>query len=172
VSTRLVLIVLAVGVAAAAIVLLVAIRSGGDAPTPRGSPTATAPAPAPDATPSGAARPDRPPAEVTDPHAQTERETLVADLRASGSGAEPWDAQGTALLAAIGRRAVATSQAGCFTAGCAATFTFASRTELDRARIEAARSPQYRAWTGGKRWTTPEVSRDRVVITLLLYRPD
>ena len=170
-TSRIALIVLALGVAVAAAVLLISVRSSDDPPPGPGS-AARAPTPTPDATPAREARHDSPHSEPADPHAHGDGEALLDDLRASGSAAEPWDAQGTALLAAIGHRAVATSQVGCFTAGCAATFTFASRSDLDRARIEATQSPQYRAWTGGKRWTTPEISRDRVVITLLLYRPD
>ncbi len=105
--------------------------------------------------------------------ARVERRQIIAGLVESGSGAEAWDAQGTALLDSLAHRGVEMTGAACFVAGCGATFTFPSEAEYRRRIAELESSDAYRAWTGGKRLTDPEVGADgRVTIAVALYRPD
>lgn len=123
-----------------------------------------------DVSPPGAANPPQLP---TIQVARAEREKVLAGLRDSGNGAEPWDDTGSALFEEIGRRAAHSDPLGCFVAGCGATFTFASAADFERERAEIETLPAYKAWTGGKRWTTPDPQPDgAVVVALALYRPD
>lgn len=107
------------------------------------------------------------------PAARDERETVLGDLRNSGTGHEPWDVQAITVFDSISRGQVTTSEVGCFIAGCGATFVFPSLAEYRRDFDALQTADAYRAWTGGKRWTTPEVGSDgRVSVALVLYRPD
>lgn len=105
--------------------------------------------------------------------ARAERDKVLDGLRNSGSGAEPWDHDAATLLDAVGRRAQRGEQAGCFVAGCGGSFVFASASDFESQRAEIEATPEYQAWTGGKRWTVPEAQPDgTVVVALALYRPD
>ena len=84
------------------------------------------------------------------------RAEVIARLHESGSGVEPWDDQGQALLASLAHDGVEIRDSGCFIAGCGATYTFPSEAEYRRRFDEFAASDLYRAWTGGKRITDPE----------------
>jgi hypothetical protein len=109
-----------------------------------------------------------PPAEHAAARARAE---LVATLRASGAATETWSGQGMALLGRA--HAAASTDSGCFVAGCAAVFTYASQSDYMQQRAALEASPEYTAWTGGKRWTDVEQLGDgRVRVGLLLYRPD
>ena len=102
-----------------------------------------------------------------------ESEAALARLHASGSGVESWDRQGLALLDSIAHDGVEIHDAGCYIAGCGASFTFASEAEYHRRIDELGGSELYRGWTGGKHLTGPEIHSDgRVTIALVLYRPD
>jgi hypothetical protein len=95
----------------------------------------------------------------------------LATLRASGSGHESWVGQATALLESVD--AIKRTTPECYIAGCAATFTFASDASYRERIAVLTTSDNYRAWTGGKALTVPEGQPDgRVIVTLLLYRPD
>ena len=103
----------------------------------------------------------------------SDRETLLAGLRDSGSGVESWDAQGATLLTSLATGGVTLRDATCYVAGCSATFTFPTERDYQRHIAELETSELYRAWTGGKRLSTPETRPDgRVIVALLLYRPD
>jgi hypothetical protein len=161
------LVIVAVIVAAGAIALLVLTR---------------APAPATTTTPSrdaaiahaDASHTDATAAAIAiDAAASAERVQVIAGLSNSGAGAEAWNAQALALLDSLAQRGVAITDAACFVAGCGATFTFPSEAEYRRRIDELQRSDAYRAWTGGKRLTSPELAADgRVTIAVALYRPD
>jgi hypothetical protein len=145
--------------------LMLATRRAVDAPVP--------------AQPQAPAQPARPEPEVTRtrpaPLAATSEatETALGRLRASGEAREVWASSGMAILDTIARRAARTGGAGCYVAGCGATFTFGSAEALATAHTEVERSADYRAWTGGKLWTSPEPQPDGSVETaVLLYRPD
>lgn len=108
-------------------------------------------APSPDASPSAA----------------------LTTLRTSGAGRESWDGQATSLLEAGAAGAISSTAPECYIAGCAATFTFASDARYRERTAALIASDAYRAWTGGKVLTEPDHQPDgRVVVTLLLYRPD
>jgi hypothetical protein len=112
-------------------------------------------------------------AEIDRNDARRERAMLISNLRQSGNAAEGWAPRATALFDSIDKRAAATTRDGCFVAGCAATFAFGSRADYERARDETIKSADYRAWTGGKEWTNPEIASDgRVLAAVLLFRPD
>jgi hypothetical protein len=97
----------------------------------------------------------------------------LATLRASGSGRESWDGQATSLLEAVAAGALSSTTPECYIAGCAATFTFANDAVYRERTAAMTASDTYRAWTGGKVLTEPDRKPDgRVVVTLLLYRPD
>jgi hypothetical protein len=50
---------------------------------------------------------------------------------------------------------------------------FASMSEYEQAVAAISALPQFRDWTGGKKWTIAEQAPDgRVLVALLLYRPD
>jgi hypothetical protein len=105
--------------------------------------------------------------------ARDEREKALAELHDSGLGHEDWDSAAEALLGSIARGPVEATDAGCFIAGCGMTYTFPSEDAYLRGIDELQRSDGFRAWTGGKQFTTPERRADgRVVVALLLYRPD
>jgi hypothetical protein len=105
--------------------------------------------------------------------ARDERETVLATLRESGPGAEAWDDQALALLASLKHAGADSEGAACFIGGCSATFTFRGELDYRRGLDELVASEGYRAWTGGKRLTTPELGADgRVVVAFVLYRPD
>ncbi len=170
---------MAVGLVVAAMAVLLLTRTHGEyhAPpqsprAPIGSPPATPPPPAsmPDASPV-AVTPDAPARDVDDVAARDAREQLLARVRASGDAREEWDEQARALFATASGAVV--SDVGCYVAGCAATLAFTSRDSYARS-IEALQgSDAYRAWTGGKMFSPPEVRGDgSVVVALVLYRPD
>lgn len=105
--------------------------------------------------------------------AREERETTLLGLRESGEAVEPWNEQATALFAAIGRSLATVSGAGCFIAGCGATLAFPSEAAYRRARLDIEGLEAFRAWTGGKTYTSPEtLPNGTVVVGLVLYRPD
>jgi hypothetical protein len=182
--------VLAIGVVAAVLVvtlvgLLIAVRSGppaiaveGPTAPPRaGSDVATPAAAPPLRTPDDAAEPAPPPVGTAEDKdrapARTERAQLISALLDSGPASESWSGQATKLLEQISKRATGMTPEGCYIAGCAATFVFASIAEYEKAIAASMNLPEYHSWTGGKRWTTPEQAPDgRVLVALLLYRPD
>jgi hypothetical protein len=105
--------------------------------------------------------------------ARAERETVLANLRESGSASESWEGQASALFQTFARDVVHVSDDRCFVAGCGATLTFPSEAAMRRAFDDLQTSEAYRKWTGGKRITAPEHLDDgRVVVALVLYRPD
>jgi len=149
-----------------------------DRPAPGEGARAYVPAPAP-VRDAGPVAPTMPTvdalaqAPATREQARVERATLLETMHQSGDASEAWAPRATQLIGAIGKYAAATTPEGCFVAGCAATFAFASRADFDHAMAEVSASADYQAWTGGKRWTAPELAPDgRVLVALLLYRPD
>ena len=168
-----VLVALGAALGAFAIWLRIAAKpSEPPAPTPAVAPAPAAVAPAP-----GSSQPQLPPSPVAPAPVlapePSERERWVKPVLRSGSGHEQWTERGTSLLEQIGRNAVRSDDVGCYIAGCTATYTFASRDEYDRTIHAVQRSAEYQAWTGGKRWTTPEPAHDGAVTSaLVLYRPD
>jgi hypothetical protein len=162
---RLVLAALALLALAIALVVLTRPHPPTPMPTPP-SPSREAVAPAPPpmlpAIDSGAAA------------ARAEREHMVAKIvDRLGSHEESWNATGIDLLHAFGRGAQATTDLGCYMAGCIATFTFASESAYRAAYDEVTATPDYAAWTGGKRASAPEVLPDgRVIVAIALERPD
>lgn len=105
--------------------------------------------------------------------AKTQRTQWVQRAIASGSGREIWTDQGQELIDEIGRLAAGVEDSGCFLTGCTATYTFPSRASYDDAYREVTGSPSYAAWTGGKRWSTPEEQDDgRIIVALIIYRPN
>jgi len=163
----------AIVLAACAVALLVAIRRSAPASPP---PIARDAAVVLQASPRDAMAPraeDVFDAAPTQAGARDEREAVLANLRSSGKGDEVWDAQAGALFDAIGRAPGSASVDGCFIAGCGATFTFPSDADYRRRLDELQSLEAYRAWTGGKRFTSPEAAADGSVrIGLVLYRPD
>ena len=112
------------------------------------------------------------PAATTDASSRVERESALQTLRRSGPADEGWSAQAGTVFDAITPSAAVTG-VGCYVVGCGATLTFSSETAYrdELAHIQALAA--YRAWTGGKQITSPDVQADgRVVVALLLYRPD
>jgi hypothetical protein len=109
----------------------------------------------------------------TDPGGAGERELMLNTLRESGTAAETWDAQATKLLTAFGAGSLEHTAVECYTAGCATTVTFASADAYRGRVVELVASPDYRAWTGGKRFSAPEAhTGTSVMVALVLYRPD
>jgi len=105
--------------------------------------------------------------------ARVEREQLLAKVRDPRQGHEAWNERGIALLQQLGASAIATTEVGCYMAGCVAVFTFASQGAYDGARDRLVALPEYRAWTGGKTFTTPEQRGDgSVVVAVVFERPD
>ena len=106
-------------------------------------------------------------------NAHAEREKMLATMHDSGAANESWAPRATTLIDEVGRHATSTTPAGCFVAGCAATFTFASQMDYLHMLAEINANDDYKAWTGGKHWTMPETAPDgTVTLALLLYRPD
>lgn len=172
------LIAIAAAVIAAAISLWLNVREEG----PRTSDPGPRPAERPQAAGLGPQAPEKyadatvhveqDGARVVSP-ARDEREAALQSLLDSGEAKEEWVDRATNLFDLIGRQALATSKLGCYVAGCGATFTFPSVAEFDRRRAIVEASDEYKAWTGGKKWTTPEPTPDgRIVVALILYRPD
>jgi hypothetical protein len=132
------------------------------------SPDAAAP-PALDAT---APPPDALVSDAPSPAAE-ERDAAVATIRGSGPAHEVWDDQATDIFAAVVAGAGEIVDSGCYIAGCAATLSFSSRAAYERALEALEASDRYRAWTGGKRITAPEIREDgSVIVALILSRPD
>jgi len=105
--------------------------------------------------------------------ARADREALVERVRSSGSGKEPWDDQARVLLGSLAGTDVEVTWGGCYIAGCTATIVFSSRDAYDHAVDDVARGSAFHAWTGGKKWSAPEVGDDgRWTAALVLYRPD
>ena len=77
------------------------------------------------------------------------------------------------MISEIGRSSLEVTPIGCYVSGCGAMFTFPSL-EIYRRRVaELEASEASRAWTGGKRFTEPELLPDgHVAVGLVLYRPD
>lgn len=126
-------------------------------PAPRQQPTATAPV--------LASQPDL--------EAHGQRERLVARIRDPKAGYEPWNDKALAILDRIARDAVATTDRGCYMAGCIATFTFPSAAVYQRVLDETMAAAEWIAWTGGKQFSSPETLASRqVVVTVVLERPD
>jgi hypothetical protein len=110
---------------------------------------------------------------IPDASADAAPTAALARLRASGSGRESWDGQATSLLEAAAVGALSSTAPECYSAGCAATFTFANDARYRERAAALTASDAYQAWTGGKVLTEPDLRPDgRVVVTLLLYRPD
>jgi hypothetical protein len=105
--------------------------------------------------------------------ARADRQQIIGALHDSGSGTEPWSAQGTAVLDVIAHAGGTQSEGGCYVAGCGAVFTFESESDYRRGVDTLLASEAFRAWTGGKRFASPERLPDgRVIIAIALYRPD
>jgi hypothetical protein len=105
--------------------------------------------------------------------AHTRREQLVARIRDPKAGHEPWDDKGLAILDRVAHDAVATSDRGCYMAGCVATFTFPSEAVYRRTVDEITAAPEWIAWTGGKQLSPPEtLVNHQVVVAVVLERPD
>lgn len=112
------------------------------------------------------------PAMPADASSRAERVAAMQALRRSGPADEGWNAQAGEVFDATKRSATVTD-VGCYVVGCGATLTFASETAYrdELARVQALTA--FRAWTGGKQITSAEIQADgRVVVALLLYRPD
>jgi hypothetical protein len=167
--SRKILVAAGVVALALAIGLLVAVRRSADAPAVASGSSDAAPRDARIAE----LRPVPADANADLPAARRERDEVLDRLQHSGRADEPWVGQAGALFAEIGHSASEMYVAGCYVAGCGATFTFRSL-ELYRsslAKIEP--TAVYREWTGGKQFTEPEVRADgTVVVALVLYRPD
>jgi hypothetical protein len=107
-----------------------------------------------------------------DASARTERDTALQVMRRSGSANEVWTAQAGALFDAI-RRTTALTDVECYVAGCSAMLTFSSEIAYHDGLAHLPALEEYRAWTGGKQWTIPEVQADgKVIVAVLLFRPD
>jgi hypothetical protein len=105
--------------------------------------------------------------------ARAEREQLLARIRDPLHGHEGWNDRGIALLQQLGADAQATTELGCYMAGCVAVFAFASHDAYQRARDRIVSSPDYVAWTGSKKFTAPEERGDgSVVVAVAFERPD
>jgi hypothetical protein len=165
-----VLIAATVLVALAAVGLWEAVRTSGDrAPsTAVTTPATTTPTAAPPHMPA----PSTKRIAAADASSSDERDRVLAVVRRSGEASEPWVPQARSLFDSIAGRNTAFTFEGCFVAGCAATFTFASRGDYELQRRDSEASTEYAAWTGGKQWTAPMMAGDRVEVTLVLYRPD
>ena len=97
----------------------------------------------------------------------------MSNLKNSGSGKEPWDDQARALFNTLAQNDTEATYIGCYVAGCGATVSFPTRDAYDRAVDDVGRGSAFHAWTGGKKWSAPEVGSDgRVTAALILYRPD
>ncbi|MEP6861951.1 MAG: hypothetical protein ABJE66_15110 [Deltaproteobacteria bacterium] len=104
--------------------------------------------------------------------ARAEREAALETLRRSGPADETWSSQAGAVIDSV-KPAATVSDVGCYVVGCGATLTFDSDRTYRDALAQLASSAPYRAWTGGKQLTSPEVQSDgHVVVELLLFRPD
>ena len=172
------LIAIAAAVIAGAIALWLAVRDDGSRLPANGSrpaerPQASALRPqAPEKQADATVHVEDDGARVVSP-ARDERDEAFTALMSSGEAKEEWVDRANNLFDSIGRQALATSKIGCYVAGCGATFTFPSVAEFDRRRALVEASDEYKAWTGGKKWTTPEPTPDgRIAVALLLYRPD
>ncbi len=98
---------------------------------------------------------------------------MLDNVRTSGPAHEHWDEQARALFNSLAKDDTVVAYEGCYVAGCAATLSFASEDDYRRARDEAERSELYRAWTGGKKWSRPDIAEDgRLLVALVVYRPD
>jgi hypothetical protein len=104
--------------------------------------------------------------------ARTERETALQVMRRSGPANEVWTSQAGALFEAL-RRTTALTDGECYVAGCSAMLTFSSEIAYHDGLARFQNLDEYRGWTGGKQWTTPEVQADgQVIVAVLLFRPD
>ena len=173
--------------AVAAIALIVSMQGDYRAPVvqsprPRGAPVVASGVVAADAAPANVvdgaveAQPvDAPQAPIDDtaPARRAEREALLAKVRNSGSGHEGWDDQASEIFTTAVGDSGTVVESECFIAGCAATLSFPSRAAYEHEIDSLEESRQYRAWTGGKVLTLPELRRDgSEVLALVLYRPD
>ena len=159
--------VVAVEIAATVVVVVALVGLWSAVHTTDERPPSIAPA-----APGAVVAPTRAPVVVAPPvdaASTSERDQVLDVVRASGPANEPWDAQARSLFESIDP---SVSIDGCYVAGCAATFTFASEASYDARRRDAERSTEYAAWTGGKRWTAPVVTGSKVAVSLVLYRPD
>ena len=121
-------------------------------------------------TASNIARVETPDASIA--AARAEREAALETLRRSGPADETWSSQAGAVIDSV-KPAATVSDVGCYVVGCGATLTFDSDRTYRDALAQLASSASYRAWTGGKQLTSPEVQTDgHVVVELLLFRPD
>jgi hypothetical protein len=109
---------------------------------------------------------------VASDSARTERESALQTLKRSGPAEESWNPQAGAVFDSI-RTSATLADVGCYVVGCGATLTFASDRSYRDGLAQLEASTAYRAWTGGKKTTSPEVQTDgSVVVALLLFRPD
>jgi hypothetical protein len=105
--------------------------------------------------------------------AKAQRTKWVHSAISSPRERERWTDQGQALIDEVSQRAAHVEDNGCFLQGCTATLTFPSRAAYDSVYSEIITSDAYAAWTGGKRWSTPEEQDDgRIVVALIIYRPN
>ena len=125
-----------------------------------------------DATPLAAAPPDPLASDPPSPAAE-ERAAALNRMRASGPAHEVWADQAADIFAAAAAGSGHVVDSGCYIAGCAATLSFPSGDAYQRATEALEVSDRYRAWTGGKHLTSPEIRKDgSVIVALTLSRPD
>jgi hypothetical protein len=104
--------------------------------------------------------------------AATERDTALQVMRRSGLANEVWASQAGALFDAF-RRTTTVTDVECYVAGCSAILTFSSEIAYHDGLARLQALDEYRAWTGGKQWTIPEVQTDgKVIVAALVFRPD
>jgi hypothetical protein len=162
------IVVAAVVLAGFAIILLMLTRSEPARPDTHVEPSFREPVRPTATVPALASQPS--PADL-DAHAKRER--LVARIRDPKAGYEPWDDKGLAILDRVARVAVATTDRGCYMAGCIATFTFPSAEVYQSVVEEITATPEWIAWTGGKQFSPPEkLVNQQVVVAVVLERPD
>jgi hypothetical protein len=107
--------------------------------------------------------------------ARDQRADALLHLRQSGPGEESWNPRAGDVFDAIAALVppVTITERGCYVVGCRAVVTFASESAYRAELAQIDRLAAYRAWTGGKQITSPDVRPDgRVVVALLLFRPD
>jgi hypothetical protein len=162
------MVVAAVVLAGLAIVLVILTRPETTRPSTPVEPAFRQPVRPTTTVPSLGSKPD-----PTELDAHTKREQLVARIRDPKAGHEPWDDKGLAILDRVARDAVATTDRGCYMAGCVATFTFSSEETYRRVVDEITAAPEWTAWTGGKQFSPPEtLVNQHVVVAVVLERPD
>ena len=137
--------------------------------TPTPPPTAPPPAVSADAGAPAAGQIDV----VARDAARAQRTEWVERMASHAGREKKWADKCESLLDEIGSRAEREADRGSYIAGCTATYTFTSRRVYDELARDVVGWTTYTAWTGGKQWSSPEYQDDgRVIVALLLYRPD